>query len=67
MATAVNPLQFGEAFIDALERDDFSVIVAKVEAIGPDNFGMDLELPENAFRFKRCIKEKKAAQQRRAM
>ena len=63
VATAVTPLQFGEAVIDALERDDFSVIVAKVEAIGPDKFGMDIQLPENAFRFKRYIKEKKLAQQ----
>lgn len=59
VATAVNPLQFGEAVIEAFERNDFSVIVAKVQAVGPDKFGMDIQLPENAFRFKRYIKEKK--------
>ncbi len=59
VATAVNPLQFGEAVLDAFERDDFSFIVAKVQAIGPDKFGMDLHLAENAFRFRRYIQEKK--------
>lgn len=57
--TAVTtPYQFGEAVIEALERDDLSVIVAKVKAIGPDHYGMDFALPENAFRFKRHIAEK---------
>jgi len=48
-------MEFGEAFIQALERNDLSVIVARVRATGPDHFGMDLHLPENAFRFKRLI------------
>ena len=43
------------------ERDDLSVIVAKVKAVGPDDYRMDLELPENAFRFRRFIREKKQA------
>jgi sulfopyruvate decarboxylase subunit beta len=51
---------FGEAVIDAFARDDFSLIVARVAAVGPDHYGMDLQLPENAFRFKRCIAERKA-------
>ncbi|MEM7405161.1 MAG: thiamine pyrophosphate-dependent enzyme [Pseudomonadota bacterium] len=46
---------FGEAVIEAFERDATSVIVAKVEAVGPDAYGMDLALPENAFQFKRHI------------
>ena len=46
---------FGEAFVAAIERDDLSVIVAKVAAVGPEHYGMDLQLPENAFRFKRWI------------
>ncbi len=49
---------FMEAVADAFDRDDLSVIVAKVEAVGPDHFGMDLKLPENAFRFERYIREK---------
>jgi len=52
---------FGEAFIAALERNDLSVIVAKVAAIGPEHYGMDLQLPENAFRFRRWIQDRKRA------
>ena len=61
VAVATTPLQFGEAVLEAFERDDLSVIVAKVLAVGPDNYGMDLELPENAFRFRRYIREKGSA------
>ncbi len=61
VASADNELQFGEAVLEALERDDLSVIVAKVKAVGHDNNGMDLELPENAFRFRRFIRERKQA------
>jgi sulfopyruvate decarboxylase subunit beta len=50
---------FMEAVAEAFDRHDLSVIVAKVEATGPDHFGMDLKLPENAFRFERFIRERK--------
>ena len=53
-------LAFGEAAIAAFERDDLSVIVAKVAAVGPNHYGMDLHLPENAFRFKRWLGARKA-------
>jgi sulfopyruvate decarboxylase subunit beta len=53
---------FGEAALDAFARNDLSVIVAKVAAVGPNHYGMDLHLPENAFRFKRWIAARKAAQ-----
>ena len=49
------------AVIGAFERQDFSVIVAKVSAVGPNHYGMDLALPENAFRFKRWIKSRGSA------
>ena len=52
-------MDFGEAVIDAFKGDDLSVIVAKVAAVGPNHYGMDLHLPENAFRFKRFIGERK--------
>ena len=61
VTAAETPLQFGEAFLQALERTELSVIVAKVRAIGPDHYGMDLHLPENAFRFKRHIHDRKVA------
>ena len=54
-------MAFGEAAVEALERDDLSVIVAKVKAVGPDSYGMDLALPENAFRFKRFVGDRKVA------
>lgn len=57
---AVNtPYDFMEAVGEAFDRDDLSVIVCRVEAVGPDHFGMDLKLPENAFRFERFIREKR--------
>jgi sulfopyruvate decarboxylase subunit beta len=59
VATADSVLGFGEAAIEAFARDDLSVIVAKVAAVGPNHYGMDLQLPENAFRFKRWIAARK--------
>ncbi len=50
--------QFMEAAADAFEGNQMATIVAKVEAVGPDHYGMDLKLPENAFRFERYIKER---------
>ncbi|HET7374899.1 MAG TPA: thiamine pyrophosphate-dependent enzyme [Gemmatimonadaceae bacterium] len=64
VAAASTTTEFGEAFVEALERDDLSVIVAKVAAVGPEHYGMDLQLPENAFRFKRWIAERKRAAER---
>ncbi len=61
VTAAETPLQFGEAVLEALARSELSVIVAKVQATGPDHYGMDLQLPENAFRFKRHIRDRKAA------
>jgi sulfopyruvate decarboxylase subunit beta len=55
VASVADPVAFGEAFVGALERDALTVIVAKVEAVGPEKYGMDLQLPENAFRFRRHI------------
>ena len=59
VAAVSDSVAFGEAFLEALERDDLSVIVAKVAAVGPEHYGMDLQLPENAFRFRRWIQERK--------
>jgi sulfopyruvate decarboxylase subunit beta len=57
VAAVETMMPFMEAAADAFERDEFGVIVAKVEAVGPDHFGMDFALPENAFRFTRYVKE----------
>jgi sulfopyruvate decarboxylase subunit beta len=58
VASAHTPMEFGEAVIQALDRRELSVIVAHVKATGPDHYGMDLHLPENAFRFRRHIEQK---------
>jgi hypothetical protein len=48
-------MTFGEAALDAFARNALTVIVAKVSAVGPNHYGMDLHLAENAFRFKRWL------------
>jgi len=55
VAAVDSVVAFGEAAIDAFARNDLSVIVARVAAVGPNYYGMDLHLPENAFRFRRWI------------
>jgi sulfopyruvate decarboxylase subunit beta len=52
-------MEFLEAAAESFENDVLSTIVAKVEAVGPDHYGMDMHLPENAFRFARYIKQMK--------
>ena len=54
-------MAFGEAALEAFSRKGLSVIVAKVAAVGPNHYGMDLHLAENAFRFKRWIAARAAA------
>ncbi|MBE3560700.1 MAG: thiamine pyrophosphate-binding protein, partial [Ktedonobacteraceae bacterium] len=39
----------------ALAGETLTTIVAKVEAIGPKSFHMDLGLLENRFQFKRAL------------
>jgi sulfopyruvate decarboxylase subunit beta len=63
VASVDSDVAFGEAFVEALERDDLSVIVAKVAAVGPEHYGMDLQLPENAFRFRRWILDRTSSEQ----
>lgn len=55
--------QFLEAAAAAFEGNQMATIVAKVEAVGPDHYGMDLKLPENAFLFERYIKQRKQTRQ----
>jgi sulfopyruvate decarboxylase subunit beta len=50
--------EFMEAAAAAFEGNELATVVAKVEAVGPDHYGMDLKLPENAFRFQRYIAER---------
>lgn len=55
VAAVATAYDFMEAAADAFERNALSVIVARVDATGPDHFGMHFQLPENAFLFKRWI------------
>jgi sulfopyruvate decarboxylase subunit beta len=47
--------QFMEAIATAFDDRMMSTVVARVEAVGPDHYEMDLRLPENAFRFQRHV------------
>jgi sulfopyruvate decarboxylase subunit beta len=62
VAAVDSVMAFGDAAIEAFSRRALSVVVAKVAAVGPNHYGMDLHLPENAFRFKRWIAARKAAE-----
>ena len=64
VAAVDSVMAFGDAAIEAFAREDLSVIVAKVAAIGPNNYRMDLHLAENAFRFRRWIAQRKSAEAR---
>ena len=52
---AHTPDQLKSAFAGALAGGKLTTIVAKVEAIGPKSFHMDLPLLENRFQFKRAL------------
>lgn len=61
VSLASSVYDFMEACAEAFEGDTMATIVAKVEAVGPDHYGMDLALPENAFRFRRHILSKQGS------
>ena len=44
-----------QAFTAAVDRDALSVLVSKVEAVGPASFAMDIGLLENRFQFGRFL------------
>ncbi|MGO8948798.1 MAG: thiamine pyrophosphate-dependent enzyme [Ktedonobacterales bacterium] len=47
--------EFKDAVVNALAGDTLTTIVAKVEAVGPKSFHMDLPLLENRFQFRRAL------------
>jgi sulfopyruvate decarboxylase subunit beta len=49
--------EFTHVFDDALEANDLTSIVAKVEAVGPKGYVTELALLENRFQFKRYIEK----------
>jgi sulfopyruvate decarboxylase subunit beta len=46
-----------DAYATASRRDALSVVVAKVEAVGPKSFAMDIGLLENRFQFERYLRD----------
>jgi sulfopyruvate decarboxylase subunit beta len=52
---ADTPEQLQQAVVGALAGETLTTIVAKVEAVGPKSFHMDLPLLENRFQFKRAL------------
>jgi sulfopyruvate decarboxylase subunit beta len=57
VAEAHTPDQLKGAVTDALAGGKLTTIVAKVEAVGPKSFHMDLPLLENRFQFKRALEK----------
>ena len=55
VAEANTPAKLNAAVTEALASNTLTTIIAKVEAIGPKSFHMDLPLLENRFQFKRCL------------
>jgi sulfopyruvate decarboxylase subunit beta len=55
VAEADTPERLKQAVAGALSAKKLTTIVAKVEAIGPKSFHMDLPLLENRFQFKRAL------------
>jgi sulfopyruvate decarboxylase subunit beta len=56
--TTVKPLdELRSAFAAALGREALSLIVAKVEAVGPSAYITDLSLLENRYQFQRRLSE----------
>ena len=55
VAEADSPETLLAAVREALAGDTLTIIVSKVEAVGPNSFHMDLPLLENRFQFKRAL------------
>ena len=57
-ATTVRTLpEFETSFNEAMEANELSCIVAKVEAVGPKGYVTELALLENRFQFRRHIEK----------
>ena len=50
--------EFRSAFVGALAADTLSLIVAKVDAVGPSAYVTDLSLLENRYQFQRHLRER---------
>ncbi len=57
VATANTVEDLDQEFRTAVARNALSVLVSKVEAVGPASFHMDIGLLENRFQFARYLRE----------
>jgi sulfopyruvate decarboxylase subunit beta len=48
--------EFTPAAVEAINAPELACVVAKVEAVGPASFHMDLHLLENRFEFQRALR-----------
>jgi sulfopyruvate decarboxylase subunit beta len=48
--------EFTPAAVEAINLPELACVVAKVEAVGPGSFHMDLHLLENRFEFQRALR-----------
>lgn len=62
---ASTPEQLSEEVSRSLQSGVMTTIVARVEAIGPKSFFMDLGLLENRFQFQRCLEAMKSQKKAR--
>jgi sulfopyruvate decarboxylase subunit beta len=53
--------ELGTTLTEALGRDELTCIVAKVDAVAPTSFHMDLALLENRFEFARAVRARAGA------
>ena len=58
---ANTPEALAAAVREALDAHELTTVVAKVEAVGPKSFHMDLPLLENRFQFKRELERRAQA------
>ena len=61
-ATVCEVEELEGVFSEAMAGEELSAIVAKVDAVGPASFAMDVGLLENRFEFARHIKELQGAE-----
>ena len=55
-ATVTSLEEFRGAAVAAIDGPELACVVAKVEAVGPTSFHMDLHLLENRFEFQRALR-----------
>jgi sulfopyruvate decarboxylase subunit beta len=58
--TVTDVATFKAAAVEAIRGPELTCLVAKVEAVGPKSFHMDLHMLENRFEFQRALRPEPA-------